>query len=86
MNSTMNNTIEEVKEFFEQCKAFWIRQGNSELIASCKAFWWDIVEVSNAFNIWTPGKEQFAKEFCGYKPHDPEPAAKDVESGNCPHN
>ena len=30
----MNNTIEEVKAFFEQCKAFWMRQGDSEGVAT----------------------------------------------------
>lgn len=34
----MNNTIEEVKAFFEQCKSFWMRQGDSEGVATCKAF------------------------------------------------
>lgn len=80
----MNNTIEEVREFFEQCKAFWLRQGASEPVAKCKAFWWDIVQVSNLYG-WTPGKEQFALEFCGYHPHDPEPTKEEVESGTCTH-
>ena len=81
----MNNTIEEVRGFFEQCKTFWLRQGNSETIATCKAFWWDIVQVSNEFNLWTPGKIQFANEFCGYKSGDVEPTSEEVEAGTCPH-
>lgn len=81
----MNNTIEEVREFFEQCKNFWLRQGSTELVAKCKAFWWDIVQVSNVYDCWTPGKEQFALEFCGYHPHDPEPTKEEVEAGTCPH-
>lgn len=80
----MNTTIEEVREYFDQCKAFWLRQGDSETVAACKAFWWDIVQISNLFG-WTPGKEQFAHEFCGYKPHNPEPAKEEVEAGTCPH-
>lgn len=82
---TMNNTIEEVRDYFNQCKAFWLRQGASETVAICKAFWWDIVQISNTYNCWTPGKEQFALEFCGYHPHDPEPTKEEVESGTCTH-
>lgn len=78
----MNNTIEEVKAFFEQCKAFWMRQGDSEGVATCKAFWWDIVQISNQYG-WTPAKEQFALEFRGYRRGDPEPAASAVERGAC---
>lgn len=78
----MNNTIEEVKAFFEQCKSFWMRQGDSEGVATCKAFWWDIVQISNQYG-WTPEKEQFALEFRGYKRGDPEPAASAVERGTC---
>lgn len=78
----MNNTIEEVKAFFEQCKAFWMRQGDSEGVATCKAFWWDIVQISNQYG-WTPAKEQFALEFRCYKRGDPEPAASAVERGAC---
>ena len=40
----MNITIEEVRKYFEQCKAFWLREGDSEIVARCKAFWWDIVQ------------------------------------------
>ena len=76
-------TIEEVKAFFEQCKSFWMRQGDSEGVASCKAFWWDIVEISDEFDAWSPAKEQFAREFRGYKRGDPEPAAHDIECGAC---
>lgn len=81
----MYNTIEEVKEYFEQCKAFWLREGNSEAVAKCKAFWWDIVQISNTYNYWTPGKEQFALEFFGYHPYDPEPTREEVMSGTCAH-
>ena len=81
----MNKTIEETKAYFEQCKGYWLRQGCSELVAKCKAFWWDIVQISNQFNCWTPGKEQFAMEFCGYKPFGPEPTKEQVETGTCPH-
>ena len=80
----MNKTIEEVKHYYEQCKAFWVRQGNSEAVASCKAFWWDIVQISNQWG-WTDAKEQFALECCGYKPYDPEPTKEEVEAGTCRH-
>lgn len=80
----MNTTISEVRAYFEQCKAFWLRQGDSETVAACKAFWWDIVQISNLFG-WTDAKRQFAKEFCGYEPHTPEPTKAEVEAGTCPH-
>ena len=75
------NTIDEVKEFYDQCIQFWIRQGDSEEVACSKAFWWDIVEISNQFNAWSPAKEQFAAHTVGYHPGDPEPSEEDVKTG-----
>ena len=51
------DTIDEVRMFYDQCVAFWQRQGDSPDVARCKAFWWDIVEISECFARWTPGKE-----------------------------
>lgn len=76
-------TVNEVRGFFEQCKGFWLRQGCSEAVAICKAFWWDIVEVSNSFDAWGTAKEQFAMEYAGYKIGDPLPSEADVEAGTC---
>ena len=76
------DTLEAVQQFFDQCVAFWVRQGDSRAVACCKAFWWDIIEVSNAFDTWTPAKEEFVFKYRGYRRGDPEPEASRVESGN----
>lgn len=80
------NSIDEVKEFYEQCKAFWIRQGDSEIVAACKAFWWDIVQLTEEFHSWEPAKEQFCLKCAGFKPGDPQPSRESVEAGvaRCP--
>ena len=76
-------TVSEVETFFNECKNFWLRLGNSEAVATCKAFWYDLVEVSNEFDAWGPAKEQFAYDFAGYKPGDRMPDDTEIESGNC---
>ena len=75
------DTPEEVRMFFDQCVAFWQRKGDSPDVARCKAFWWDIVEIANAFDRWTPSKLQLAAELCGYTPGDPVPGEDAVTSG-----
>lgn len=80
----MNTTIEEVRDYFDKCRSFWLRNGDSETVATCKAFWWDLVQISNQFG-WTMAKERFAQDFCGYKPYEPEPTKEEVEAGTAPH-
>ena len=75
------DTIDEVRMFYDQCVAFWQRQGDSPDVARCKAFWWDIVEISECFARWTPGKDQLASELCGYRPGDPVPDEKAITTG-----
>lgn len=77
------NSIEEIRQFFDQCTSFWARKGDDPDVARCKAFWWDIVEISNSFDSWDPIKEQFALEFCGYKRGGKMPSEASVRSGNC---
>ena len=74
-------TYEGVQEFFEQCKAYWIRQGDSEEVATSKAFWWDMVECFNFDKSWNDAKRKFAEEFRGYHPGDPEPTEEQVLVG-----
>ena len=76
-----NTTAEGVREYFETCKAFWIRQGNPEGVATSKAFWWDCVEVWNADNKWNEAKKAFAKAFRNYEPFAPVPDETKVERG-----
>lgn len=76
------DTIEEVRPFFDQCVAFWQRKGDDIDVARCKAFWWDIVEIANNFDRWTPGKEQFVMEVCAYKPGMPVPCEANIRAGN----
>ena len=76
------DTIDEVRMFYDQCVSFWQRQGDRPDVARCKAFWWDIVEIANTFDRWTPGKVQLAAELCGYRPGDPVPDENAVASGS----
>ena len=81
--ATILNTVEEVQQFFDQCVAFWQRQGDDLDVARCKAFWWDIVEISDSFDGWNDAKRQFAKDLCGYVPGNQMPCEADIRSGNC---
>ena len=76
----MNTTYEQVNEFFNACKAYWMRQGDPDYIASCKAFWWDCVECWNFDNSWNDAKREFASIY-NYKEGDPVPSADIVERG-----
>ncbi len=66
----------ETAKYFNTCKEYWMRNGDSESVAASKAFWWDCVEVWNADNSWNDEKRKFANDFRGYTPGDPVP---DVE-------
>lgn len=78
----MNNTFDQVTEFFDQCKAYWMRQGDSERVATSKAFWWDCVECWNFDKSWNDAKRDLAAMF-GYKEGDPIPSADAVSHGLC---
>lgn len=83
----MSNTVpdystpEEVRQYFETCRAYWFRQGDSPAVAACKAFWWDCVEIWN-LSGWNQAKESFALSWRGYRPGSPVPEASRVETGN----
>ena len=38
---TRVTTYQDCEEFLKKCKAFWMRNGDSEKVAEAKAFWWD---------------------------------------------
>ena len=76
----MNTTFEQVNAFFETCKAFWLRQGDPEHVASCKAFWWDCVECWNFDKSWNDAKREFAS-IRDYKEGDPLPSTDAIEKG-----
>ena len=71
----------QVKDYFDRCKNYWTGSGDTEGVATSKAFWWDCVECWNADKSWTPAKEKFAKEFRNYKPGDPVPDSNLVAEG-----
>lgn len=77
-------TVENMQKFYEQCAAFWMRNGDDEDVARCKALWWDIVEVANSFNRWTPAAELFVFALGGYKRGAAVPDEATIRSGNCP--
>lgn len=74
-------TYEDCEKFFEECKNYWIRSGDSEGVATCKAFWWDFVECMNFDKSWNDAKRKFAMDWRGYVPGDPVPEAEYVERG-----
>lgn len=83
MSNTVPNysTPEEVRQYFETCRAYWLRQGDRPAVATCKAFWWDCVEIWN-MSGWNPAKESFAWSWRGYRPGGPIPEPSNVETGN----
>lgn len=76
----MNTTYDQVVSFFDTCKDYWLRNGDSGRIATSKAFWWDCVESWNFDRSWNDAKRQFASLF-NYKEGDPVPAPDVVERG-----
>ena len=74
-------TLADCERFFNECKAYWIRQGDSPAVATSKAFWWDMVECFNFDNSWNDAKKEFAMKFRGYKVGNPVPSAEFVEGG-----
>lgn len=78
----MNTTFDQVVEYFDACKAHWMRQGDPEHVAIAKAFWWDCVEVWNFGDSWNDAKRDLASMF-GYTVGDPLPSPEDVEHGLC---
>lgn len=78
----MNNVISQVNEYFEACKNYWIQQGNTERVATAKAFYWDCVECWNFDKSWNDAKREFARTF-NYNEGDQVPSAELVERGLC---
>ena len=76
----MNNTIDQVVAFFDACKAYWMRNGDPEHVATSKAFWWDCVECWNFDRSWNDAKRDLASMF-GYREGDPVPGPEVVERG-----
>ena len=81
MTKPDTTTYEGVKEFFDQCKAYWMRNGDTEGVATAKAFWWDCVECFNFDKSWNDAKRKFAMEFRAYVPGNPVPEPELVEKG-----
>lgn len=80
MMSTRYSTFDQAVDYFDKCKAFWMNHGDSERVATSKAFWWDCVEVWNVDQSWNDAKRDLAEMF-GYKEGDPLPDEHAVEQG-----
>lgn len=79
------NTLEQMKQFYDSCVAYWVRMGDDEDVARCKAAWWDIVEIANSSGgNWTPAAEQFVSDLCGYKRGGYVPDEAAIRAGTCP--
>ncbi len=74
--------MENIEEYFGTCVAYWMSTGVSEGVATCRAIWWDCVEVWNADKSWTEDKITFINRYRKYKPYDPVPETEMVEEGN----
>lgn len=70
-----------LKEYFDACVNYWMRNGDSKGVATVKAIWWDCVEVWNADKSWNEEKVAFINRYRSYKPYDPVPEAVMVEEG-----
>lgn len=75
-------TMYEIEVFFENCVNYWIRTGCSKEIATVRAIWWDCAECWNIDKSWDNNRVEFINRFRKYKPYDPIPDEKLVESGN----
>ena len=73
----------DVRQYFDMCKRYWMSTGDSEGVATSKAFWWDCIEVWNADDSWNEEKEKFALEFRNYHKGDPIPEESLIEKGGC---
>ena len=72
-----------MNEYFEACKAYWMRCGDSEGVATTKALWWDCVEVWNADRSWNDEKVKLVKQYRPwYEPYGPVPESSRVAEGN----
>lgn len=76
----MNTTFDQVTDFYATCRDYWMRQGDSERVASAKAFYWDCVETWNFDKSWNDAKRDVAAMF-GYKEGDPVPDPDLVANG-----
>ncbi len=74
----MNKT----ETYFQQCKSYWMRNGDPEGIATIKALWWDCAEVWNASKSWDEEKINFFKKWRNYKPYSAIPEEKCIMEGN----
>ena len=76
------DTIEAIEAYFEQCRQYWLRNGDMEAVAFAKAFYWDCIEIwTYARKEWTSAMEKFAMDTRGYRKGDPLPPPERVEHG-----
>lgn len=57
------NTTKACWEYWETCKNYWVRTGNSEELAAAKAYWYDCREVWDFDHSWNDAKREFTHEF-----------------------
>ena len=69
------------QDYFEQCRAYWRRNGDRENVATCKALYWDCFDVWNRDRSWDAGKREFAKQWRGYTPYSELPSPYMVLDG-----
>lgn len=72
------NTIEEIENYYQQCKQYWIRSGNSPRVSERKALWWDCVETWNFDNSWNDAKREFVRRH-NIEPDSPIPDESKIE-------
>lgn len=64
----IQNKYYSAQEYFNQCKAYWINNGDSEDDAGYKALWWDCKEVWDFDNLWNAEKREFFREMIALYP------------------
>ena len=74
-------SMEEIKQYFNNCVEYWKRNGDPASIAVCKALWWDCAEIWNFGKAWTPNKVKFFNEYRHYEPYRLLPEASAVAKG-----
>ena len=47
------------REYFDECKQYWINNGQTEEEAAYRALWWDCKEVWDIDKSWNDEKKVF---------------------------
>ena len=74
--------MNDIEKYFKSCVDYWMSTGVSQGVATCRAIWWDCVEVWNIDKSWNDDKVSFINRYRKYKPYDAIPDEDCISEGN----